>query len=114
MALSVGQRVICTDNRPRDEGDGSSSGYGDEALPELGATYTIRAIVPGRPLGYEHDGVLLEEIVNPVRVYEAPMGFVTCEPFFHAWRFRPVRTTNIDVFTAMLEPVPAAGLARHS
>ena len=107
MPLSVGQRVVCTDNRPRDEGDGSTFGYGDEVRPALGATYTIRAIVPGRPLGYEGDGVLLEEIVNPVRAYEAPTGPVTCEPFFRAWRFRPVRTTSIDVFLRMLEPVPS-------
>jgi hypothetical protein len=105
MDFSVGQRVVCTDNRPRDEDDGSTFGYGDEMLPAVGTTYTIRAIVPGRPLGYEDDGVLLEEIVNPVRAYEAPIGPVTCEPFFRAWRFRPARTTNIDQFLRMLEPV---------
>jgi hypothetical protein len=107
MHFRVGQRIVCIDNRPMDDGDGSTSGYGDEVFPILGATYTVRAIVPGTPLGYDGDGVLLAEIVNRVRLYEAPTGIVTCEPFFRAWRFRPARSTSIDVFLGMLKPVPA-------
>ncbi len=60
----------------------------------------------------------LVEIVNPVRPYVSLAGPVTCEPFWLAFRFRPVRTTtlggvytirdvfDIDVFTKLLAPVP--------
>jgi hypothetical protein len=106
MSFDVGQKVVCVDNRPRLDGSGRRSGHGDETLPAQGAVYTVRAIVPGKPYGYEHDGVLLEEIVNPVRQYQAPSGPVRAELFFAAWRFRPLRSTNIDVFTRMLKSAP--------
>jgi len=106
VSFNVGQKVVCVDSRPRIDGSGRRSGHGDEKLPVRGAVYTVRAIVAGKPYGYEHDGVLLEEIVNPVRRYRAPSGPVDAELFFAAWRFRPLRSTNIDVFTSMLRPRP--------
>jgi hypothetical protein len=113
MSFEVGQRVVCVDNRPRVDASGRRSGHGDEVLPRQGAVYTVREIVPGRPYGYEHDGLLLEEIVNAVRQYLAPSGLVRAELFFAAWRFRPVRSTNIDVFTRMLAPAPSPAPARE-
>ena len=110
MSFDVGQKVVCVDNRPRVDCSGRRSGHGDEQLPEQGAVYTVRAIVPGKPYGYEHDGVLLEEIVNPVRRYQAPSGPVRAELFFAAWRFRPLRSTSIEVFTRMLKPPPVEQL----
>jgi hypothetical protein len=50
---------------------------------------------------------LVEFPSNRVRLYEAPTGIVTCERFFRAWRFRPARSTGIDVLLGMLKPVPA-------
>jgi hypothetical protein len=104
MSFHVGQHVVCIDDRPR---PGVRAGRGDERLPKKGITYTIRELVPGAPLGLG-DGVLLEEIVNPVRWYTAPSGPVRIELYFRVYRFRPVRDTSIDVFVKMLEPVPAA------
>lgn len=47
------------------------------------------------------------EIVNKVRRYLCPDGRSRKrEKAFRMSRFRPVRTTNIEVFTRMLEPVP--------
>ena len=75
-------------------------------LPAEGAVYTIRGTVDCRALGYDEDGLLLEEIVNPVRLRKAPSGPCRGEVCFRISRFRPLRTTSIGVFTAMLEPAP--------
>ena len=79
----------------------------DEALPKLGRIYTIRKIVPRGTPGFDEDGVLLVEIINP------PEWYVSCEGrsllqelHFRARRFRPLGTTNIDVFLKMLELAP--------
>ena len=80
--------------------------YGSTVIPSLGGVYTVRDVFDGRAYGYDEDALLLVEIVNPVRRYVAPAGPVACEQFWLANRFRPVRTTSIDIFTQMLEPVP--------
>jgi hypothetical protein len=76
------------------------------ARPKKGGIYTVREVFDARPYGFNHDGLLLEEIVNPVLDYIAPAGPVRCEQFFLAFRFRPLRATSIEVFQKMLEPVP--------
>jgi hypothetical protein len=76
----------------------------------LGGVYTIRDIFDASAHGFDQPGLLLAEIVNPVRRYISQCGPVTVEQFWLAYRFRPLRTTNIDVFKAMLEPVPAVEL----
>jgi len=103
MNLYAGQKVLCLDNRCR--GSGS---WEHEVLPKNGAVYTIRAIVPCRvEYGLDEDGLLLAEIVNQPRLYSTPRGPVTRELAFRVSRFRPVRTTNIEVFQKMLEPLSA-------
>jgi len=103
--FSVGQKVICVNCSPRKDGFCNPT---DEKLVAVGTIYTIRDIVNCQAHGYaEEAAFLLEEIVNPVRVYVAPTGPVRTELYFFASRFRPLRTTNIDVFTKMREPVPA-------
>ena len=103
MNFHVGQRVVCINDRPR---AGGNAGKGGETLPKAGTTYTIRELVPAGPL-CRNDCVRLEEIVNAVRRYTAASGErVWVELTFRADRFRPIRTTNIEVFTAMLEPAP--------
>jgi hypothetical protein len=101
MAFHVGQRVVCvnTCNWPRYEHR--------PALPTRGGVYTVRAIVSCVADGYDEDGLRLVEIVNPKRRLRWPSGRCQrIELCFRMSRFRPVRTTSIDVFTRMLEPVP--------
>ena len=69
--------------------------------PVKGGVYTIRGFDidlfdPDEPAVY------LEEMVNP----ECDYLYGRQEGSFYAHRFRPVRTTSIDVFTAMLAPTP--------
>lgn len=83
----IGQKVVCV--------DASVAWDGDDRL-RVGSVYTIR--------GFDPDtgglGVLLEELVSPI-----------VAPWEHelSWdpsRFRPVGTTDISIFTAMLAPTP--------
>jgi hypothetical protein len=97
--LSIGQKVVCIDDRR-----GNAGRYDHETLPQRGSVYTIREIVPCKDLGYDEDGLRLVEIVNPGGWYVSPSGPVLRELAFRVSRFRPVRTTNIDVFRQMLEP----------
>lgn len=91
----VGQKVVCIETWVRREG------YGDEVGPVAGKVYTIRALLDEDVWG--DLGLHLEEIVNPVRNYfGGPL-----EPGFARRRFRPVKTTNIDVFLNMLAPTPS-------
>ena len=101
--LHLGQKVICVrdSNWPR-----GPYGY-TPTLPQKGVVYTIRAIVPCRALfGRDEDGLHLVEIVNPTLPRKS--GWVNGELAFRISRFRPVRTTSIDVFTKMLKPVPVS------
>lgn len=101
MAFHVGQKVVCVNTRnwPRDS-------Y-RPTLPKRGAVYTVRAIVPCRGQGYDEDGIRLAEIVNPTLSLRCPNGQrIWTELAFRMSRFRPVRTTSIEVFTQMLESVP--------
>ena len=79
------------------------------AMPCEGNVYTVRAVLDARPYGFDCDALLLEEVVNPVMAHTtAPVAGAVfeVEQFFLAWRFRPVRTTSIEVFEKLLEPVP--------
>jgi hypothetical protein len=87
--LCVGQKVVCV----RDSRWPPCESY-VPTLPKKGFIYTIRAIVPCKALGFNEDGMLLEEIVNPVRLLYSPrLGFAEGELKFRISRFRPVRTT---------------------
>jgi hypothetical protein len=100
--LHIKQRVICVNDRRW------PGGYTYvPKLPKMGSVYTIRTIVPCKVYGYDEDGLFLVELVNPVRVHNSPRGPMKGELKFRVSRFRPVHTTNIDVFLAMLEPMPA-------
>lgn len=84
----VGQRVVCiNDANPR-------------LFPFMGVSrgcvYTIRGIDDGSG----ELGLFLEEVKLPV-----PSGRKT-EASFDATRFRPVKETDISIFTAMLNPTP--------
>ena len=80
----IGQEVICVD----------ADGLLDKWLPlAKGATYTIRGIWPDDISGPEH--VYLAEITNSI-------SNIGREFAYEATRFRPVRKTDISIFTAML------------
>ena len=102
----VGQHVICTDIAPN-PGGGLCPTYRDTKLPVVGGIYTIRRIFCARQFGHDDLAILLDEVHNPVRRYISRTGRnVRCEQFWLGYRFRPVRTTSIEVFRRMLEPVP--------
>jgi hypothetical protein len=103
MNLYVAQKVLCLDDRRRGGGR-----WEHEALPKTGAVYTVRAIVSCiAEYGLDEDGLPLAEIVNQPRLYSTPRGPVTRELAIRISRFRPVRTTNIELFQKMLEPLSA-------
>ena len=86
----VGQKVVYVDgSKPNLSWDGHT-------IPVLGAVYTVRELISWQGL----DGLLLHEISNPV---SAGSGL---ECGFLAHRFRPVQTTSIEVFRALLNPKP--------
>ena len=87
MNFHVGQKVVCVDGKP------SIRGSAWETLPVKGSVYTIRDI-------HTEFGVRVEEIVNPVFPYIKGM----MEAYFNFTRFRPVRTTDISIFTACSRP----------
>ena len=86
----VGQKVVCVDARPPRHGGNWRLIKGD--------VYTIR--------GFDDEdeddiGLYLEEIPDdPVPIeWKMPRGWAIA-------RFRPVKTTNISILTAMLVPTP--------
>jgi hypothetical protein len=87
MMFHVGQQVVCVDDKPR-------PGYSDIAMPVRGLVYTIKWI------GYfyvEHRKTVCVELCEIIRPRPVP---------FIASRFRPVRTTSIEVFERLLTQVP--------
>jgi hypothetical protein len=103
MTFHVGQLVACVD----DKWEYSPSKMEKcPNLPVRGMIYTVRALDAEGAIWLEEEGaVWLEEVVNPPAWFWDDTLF--CEPSFYAWRFRPVRTTNIDVFREIVEPVLA-------
>ena len=102
----IGQKVVCINTWPQDDVD--NYGYGDEVGPVAGSVYTIRDI-EWRDDGSEGTPcvcVRLYEITNPVRIYTSGGKGEPWEQNFGAYRFRPVKTTDISIFTAMLAPTP--------
>lgn len=85
----VGQQIVCVEQFHGELG---------ETLPIVGCVYTIRDIA----VFDDKIGFHLEEIVNPPMAYRR--GIREC----HFWckGFRPVRRTDISVFTRLLEPTP--------
>lgn len=92
--LRIGQKV--TQIRPFRWGQ---HGY-NEALPQFGAVYTVRAINLYRSEAY----LLFYEIRNPICDYSAG----TFEMDFYAKEFRPIvdRPTDISIFEEMLTKEP--------
>jgi hypothetical protein len=70
--------------------------------PYKGEILTVRDCVVGIPGRHDLVGLLFVEIVNPARKYSDG----TAEQSFESGCFRPVRKTDISVFTELLETPP--------
>src|SRR5580704_15796196 len=91
----IGMKVVCINDKPEGghgDMDGLTEGQiytirwmGENTHPECGTEYCIRVEEIWRGMCPKH------------RMFDVP---------YRADRFRPVRTTSIDVFTAMLAPTP--------
>jgi hypothetical protein len=93
MGISVGQRVVCVDVNFSHEPLWRSC---VRTFPRLNSIYTIRSVRTVNDLV----GLCLHEITNSWALFAE--GYV--EAAFDSRRFCPVRSTNIDVFRAMLVP----------
>lgn len=94
VEFDIGKMVVCINDTWVQE-----RRYG-ERMPYKGQVLTIRSI----EINSEDDRPYLrfEEIVNPIAEY--PSGTHECR--FLAFQFRPVRKTDISVFTELLETPP--------
>jgi hypothetical protein len=93
VSFYIGQRVVCVCvNFSREPVWRSVI----RVFPQLGCVYTIRCICVVADL----IGFCFEEMVNPPGNFSR--GFV--EPAFDSRKFRPVRTTSIETFRALLVP----------
>jgi hypothetical protein len=90
----VGQRVVCVDAKKRE-----NWALRWLSAPTEGEVYTISAVGYFRP-GCADLHIKLEELSNTGYGETVDVGY-------RANRFRPVKTTNIDVLLKLLEPVPA-------
>lgn len=88
--FSIGQQVVCIEDK-------YWRAHCGETTPVKGRIYTIREIEVHK----EGVGLRFEEIVNAPFQYSD--GLKECAFWRHA--FRPVRKTDISIFTAMLTPV---------
>ena len=107
--FKVGQCVVCVDDEKRDSDDRDQMLFPQWIVK--GQVYTIRDI-------YADDGgvgLRLEEIINPLHplLYDS-VGrvFVNEEPDFDGIRFRPVNEARLEVFRALLNPMPTKQLQR--
>lgn len=99
MMFHVGQKVVCVDDRI----DAFCSGArfcDDLGGLRKGQIYTIRGFYYGGDPDWTPGAVYLYEIFRPL------LPLDTAEAPFHPDRFRPVVTTDIAIFTAMLAPAP--------
>lgn len=91
MSFHVGQRVVCVDDKSP-----AVSWSGDLSWPTEGQIYTI-----------SWAGICPRFNKQAVQLAEFPT--VTDDGRnirYQAKRFRPVKETNISIFTAMLSPAP--------
>jgi hypothetical protein len=88
----VGQVVVCVDD---EDLPGAEEDVG--TCPKKGGVYTVRAL----RLWDGMVSLMLAELVNPSFEWE---GGNVGEIAFYARRFRPAKTTSLEVFEGMLAP----------
>lgn len=95
MAFFRGQKVVCVAGDWRPHSDVS-------IYPQKDKIYTIRKI------RHDYDGpepgcyLMLEEIINAPFKFDGKVE----EPAYNSVGFRPIVTTDISIFTAMLNTKP--------
>ena len=95
MTFHVGQKVVFIAGACKNAIQG-------EEVPVKGVVYTVRETgIAADSLRDKRQLLRLAEIVNCIRRYNG--GYT--EAWFNSKSFRPVVTTDISVFTAMLAPV---------
>jgi len=94
MSFYIGQRVVCVNVDFSREPTWRRT---VRTFPKLNGVYTIRSICEAGDL----IGFCFHEIVNPCGHFSR--GYV--EPAFDSRRFRPIRTTSIEIFEKLLRPV---------
>jgi hypothetical protein len=114
MAFHTGQKVVCIDTTPR-KMPRRPKGSPPVHIPNLllalreGAVYTVRELDERLHMAEDGGTLRLEEIQGPV-VQVRTIG--PWEIGFAPNRFRPVKTTSIEVFRKMLAPDARADAAR--
>ena len=93
MSFHVGQQVVCVNDKFSSDKRWRQT---VRNFPTLNTVYTIREIHTDGPLV----GFCFYQIVNPRTWFAAGFG----EPAFNSRNFRPVKTTNIEVFENLLVP----------
>jgi hypothetical protein len=93
IEFAVKKQVVCIEGPER-------LPFENEIQPVIDGVYTIRRIKIHH--SENRCSFLLEEIVNEQRQYTDGFGEVS----FFSTRFKPVKPTNIDVFTKLLNPTP--------
>lgn len=95
----IGQLVVCVDDRENAYRKFKCTYQGNLDGLAKDAIYTIRGFYNGDNPVWNKGDLYLEEIVRPLEGgrEEAP---------YHYARFRPVVTTDISIFEAMLVPTP--------
>lgn len=95
----IGQLVVCVDDTPAmlfDRDTGKT--YDHQNLLKKGRVYTIRNLKDWNFYTGPALGIWLEEVIrNDAKGPDKPFGAV---------RFRPVKQTSIDCFTALLTKTP--------
>jgi hypothetical protein len=95
----IGQKVVCVNVTPSSHPLAANKCH----LLRKGDVYTIRDIDVRFASLHGDITIRLEEIRRPI---QQPCKIPDWEPGFASRRFRPVRTTSIDIFTSMLAPTP--------
>jgi hypothetical protein len=93
MSFYIGQQVVCVNDKFSSDKRWRQT---VRKFPILNTIYTIREIHTDGPLV----GFCFYQIVNPNTWFAAGFG----EPAFNSRNFRPVKTTNIEVFEKLLMP----------
>jgi hypothetical protein len=103
MTFRVGQRVVCVDDAFHPRGTAALVHGRSYLLSGKSHGLTRGSVYTVRSLAVAHDGgpaIHLEEIIR------SPAHPVLGEIPYRASRFRPVKETDISIFTAMLSPTP--------
>lgn len=103
MAFDIGQQVVCVDDIFEGKG-----WIRVPHKPQRNQVYTVRGCCEFEyEVGGVKSAVLLEELLNPkISVPLPSKSLFFGEPPFPACRFRPVRKTDISIFTQLLTGAP--------